>query len=34
MGDGYLDLKLVSDDAVFRDAKGTGHVVEWVTQRR
>jgi len=32
VGDGYVDLKLVSDDAVFRDDEGTEHVVEWVTQ--
>ena len=33
MGNGYVDLKLVSDDAVYRDGEGTEHVVEWVTQR-
>src|SRR6478609_1266049 len=33
MGGGYVDLKLVSDDAVYRDGEGTDHVVEWVTQR-
>ena len=33
MGDGYVDLKLVSDDAVYRDGEGTEHVVEWVTQQ-
>jgi 4a-hydroxytetrahydrobiopterin dehydratase len=33
MGDGYVDLKLVSDDAVYRDNEGNEHVVEWVTQR-
>ena len=33
MGDGYVDLKLLSDDAVYRDGEGTEHVVEWVTQR-
>src|SRR5258705_12853392 len=32
MGDGYIDFKLVSDDAVYRDDEGTEHVVEWVTQ--
>lgn len=32
MGDGYVDLKLISDDAVYRDAEGTGHIVEWVTE--
>ncbi len=33
MGDGYVDLKLISEDAVYRDDAGTEHVVEWVTQR-
>jgi 4a-hydroxytetrahydrobiopterin dehydratase len=33
MGDGYVDLRLLSDDAVYRDDQGTEHVVEWVTQR-
>ena len=33
MGDGYLDLKLISLDAVYRDDDGNEHVVEWVTQR-
>jgi 4a-hydroxytetrahydrobiopterin dehydratase len=28
-----IDLRLVSDDAIFRDDEGTEHVVEWVTQR-
>src|SRR5580765_3127234 len=32
IGDGYVDLKLVSADAVYRDGEGTEHVVEWVTQ--
>ena len=31
MGDRYVDLKLISDDAIYRDDKGTEHVVEWVT---
>jgi 4a-hydroxytetrahydrobiopterin dehydratase len=31
MGDGYVDLKLISDDAVYRDDNGGEHVVEWVT---
>ena len=31
--DRYVDLKLISDDAVYRDAEGGEHVVEWVTQR-
>ena len=33
IGTGYVDLKLVSDDAVYRDDDGTEHVVEWVTQQ-
>jgi 4a-hydroxytetrahydrobiopterin dehydratase len=33
LGDGYVDLRLVSDDAIYRDDEGTEHVVEWVTQR-
>ena len=33
MGTGYVDLKLVSDDAVYRDDDGTEYVVEWVTQQ-
>ena len=33
MGDRYVDLKLVSDDAVYQDNDGNEHVVEWVTQR-
>lgn len=33
MGDGYVDLKLISDDAVYRDDEGTEHIVEWVTQQ-
>ena len=33
MGNGYVDLKLVSDDAIYRDDAGTEYVVEWVTQR-
>lgn len=32
MGRGRVDLKLISDDAVYRDAAGTEHQVEWVTQ--
>lgn len=31
MGPGYVDLKLSSDDAIYRDDEGTEHVVEWVT---
>ena len=33
IGKGFVDLKLVSDDAVYRDDEGTEYVVEWVTQR-
>ncbi|HWK92039.1 MAG TPA: VOC family protein [Luteimicrobium sp.] len=33
LGSGYVDLKLISPDAVYRDGTGTEHVVEWVTQR-
>jgi 4a-hydroxytetrahydrobiopterin dehydratase len=33
MGDGYVDLKLVSEDAVYRDDEGGEHVVDWTTQR-
>lgn len=29
----YVDLKLISDDAVYRDSEGTEHIVDWVTQR-
>ena len=29
----HVDLKLISDDAVFVDDEGTEHTVEWVTQR-
>jgi 4a-hydroxytetrahydrobiopterin dehydratase len=33
IGPGYVDLKLSSDDAIYRDDEQTEHVVEWVTQR-
>ena len=33
MGDGYVDFKLITDDAIYRDDEGTEHVVEWVTQQ-
>lgn len=33
IGDGYVDLRLVSDDAIYRDDEGTEHVVQWVTQQ-
>ncbi|WP_251152204.1 VOC family protein [Cellulosimicrobium sp. Marseille-Q4280] len=32
IGTGFVDLELVSDDAIYRDDAGTEHVVEWVTQ--
>lgn len=33
IGDGHVDLKLVSQDAIYRDSEGTEHIVEWVTQK-
>lgn len=33
IGPGYVDLKLVSDYAIYREAEGIEHVVEWVTQQ-
>ncbi|MCW2763010.1 MAG: hypothetical protein JWR85_3211 [Marmoricola sp.] len=33
MDGGYVDLKLLSDDAIYRDDEGTEHVVEWVTKK-
>ncbi len=33
IGKGYVDFKLVSDDAIYRDGEGTEHVVGWVTQQ-
>ncbi|WP_144122650.1 VOC family protein [Catellatospora sichuanensis] len=33
IGNGYVDLKLITDDAVYRDDEGTEHVLEWVTQQ-
>ena len=33
IGNGYVDLELVTDDAIYRDEEGTDHVVEWVTQQ-
>ncbi|WP_088288296.1 4a-hydroxytetrahydrobiopterin dehydratase [Kineosporia sp. A_224] len=33
LGTGYVDLKLVTADAVYRDDEGTKHLVEWVTQQ-
>lgn len=32
LGDGYVDLRLISQDAVYRDGEGHEHIVEWVTQ--
>ncbi|MCR8671426.1 VOC family protein [Agrococcus sp. HG114] len=29
---GCVDLRLVSDDAVYRDGEGTEHIVQWVTE--
>jgi len=33
IGAGYVDLKLLSGDAVYRNAEGAEHIVEWVTER-
>lgn len=33
MGNAHVDLKLVSEDAVYRDVEGSEHIVEWVTQQ-
>lgn len=33
IGDGFVDLELVSADAIYRDDDGAELVVEWVTQR-
>ena len=33
MGDDFVDLKLISDDAIYRDGQGAEHQVDWVTQR-
>ncbi|SDT45320.1 4a-hydroxytetrahydrobiopterin dehydratase [Microlunatus soli] len=33
IGDGYVDLKLVTEDAVYRNDEGTEFSVEWVTQQ-
>jgi 4a-hydroxytetrahydrobiopterin dehydratase len=33
IGKGYVDLKLITDDAIYRDEEGTEHVIEWVTQQ-
>ena len=29
LGDGYIDLKLISGNAIYRDNEGTEYVVEW-----
>ncbi len=33
IGEGYVDLELVTDDAVYRDDDGTELILEWVTQQ-
>ncbi len=33
IGQGYVDLELVTPDAIYRDDDGTEYVVEWVTQQ-
>jgi 4a-hydroxytetrahydrobiopterin dehydratase len=33
MGARFVDLKLISEDAIYRDEAGVEHQVEWVTQR-
>lgn len=33
MGNAYVDLKLISHDAIYRDEGDTQHQVEWVTQQ-
>ena len=33
IGAGFVDLELVTDDAVYREDDGTEHVVEWPTQQ-
>jgi 4a-hydroxytetrahydrobiopterin dehydratase len=33
MGPAYIDLKLLSDDAIYRDATGAEHQVQWVTHQ-
>lgn len=33
IGKGYVDLELVTDDAIYRDDEGTEHVIEWPTQQ-
>ena len=33
IGNGHVDLKLITDEAIYRDGAGVEHVVEWVTQQ-
>jgi 4a-hydroxytetrahydrobiopterin dehydratase len=33
IGPGFVDFKLVSDNAIYRDGEGTEHVIQWVTQQ-
>lgn len=33
IGPGYVDLKLLTTDAIYRDDEGTEHVVEWPTEQ-
>lgn len=33
IGNGCIDLKLVTDDAIYRNDEGTEFVIEWVTQQ-
>lgn len=33
LGDGVVDIKAISTDAVYREPGGTEHVLEWVPQR-
>lgn len=33
MGTAHMDLKLISQDAIYRDDEGAEHQVEWVTQQ-
>ncbi len=33
IGPGYVDLKLITDDAIYRDDEGTEHIVAWPTQQ-
>ncbi|HET7303853.1 MAG TPA: VOC family protein [Segeticoccus sp.] len=33
IGEGYVDLKLITDDAIYRDDEGTEFSLEWPTQQ-